>query len=241
MRVWDILNAGPRHRFTCEGLLVSNCQILDFGGNILRHGPVDALQIDAREGGAGEAPAKECPECQAVIHAAYAVCPECGYEFPPPERQQHDRQASTAGILSGEVTEADYDVSDVYYSVHVKRGAPEDHPRTMRVDYTCGFNDYHSEWVCPEHTGYARSKFEAWWRARSNEPVPDTVEEAVDICDAGGIAPTIAITVRSVAGEKFDRITDYQLGPIPPRLDGRDEHIDGDLPEPVWPEDEIPF
>jgi DNA repair protein RadD len=219
----------------------TDCLVLDFGGNILRHGPVDALQVRDCAAGDGEAPAKECPECQAVIHAAYAACPECGYEFPPPDRQRHDRQAATAGILSGEVTETEYEVSDVYYSVHVKRGAPADHPRTMRVDYTCGFNDYHSEWVCPEHTGYARDKFEAWWRARSNEPLPDTVEEAVDICDAGGIAPTSAITVRSVAGEKFDRITDYQLGPIPPRLDGRDEQIDGDLPEPVWPEDEIPF
>ena len=47
--------------------------------------------------------------------------------------------------------------------------------------------------------------------------------------------------MRSVAGEKFDRISDYQLGPIPPRLDGRDERIDYDVPEPVWPEDDIPF
>jgi len=219
----------------------ANCLVLDFGGNILRHGPVDALQVEDRSGGSGEVPAKECPECQAVIHAAYATCPECGYEFPPPERQKHDQQASTAGILSGEVTETDYDVSEVFWGVHVKRGAPEDHPRTMRVDYRCGFNDYHSEWVCPEHTGYARGKFEAWWRARSHEPLPESADQAVDLAEAGALAQTRAITVRSVAGEKFDRITDYQLGPIPPRLDGGDEQIDGDLPEPVWPEDDIPF
>ena len=218
-----------------------NCLVLDFGGNILRHGPVDALQVEDRSGGSGEAPAKECPECQAVIHAAYATCPECGYEFPPPERQKHDHQAATAGILSGEVTETDYEVSEVYYSVHVKRGAPEDHPRTLRVDYRCGFNDYHSEWVCPEHTGYARGKFEAWWRARSSEPFPESAEQAVDLAEAGALVQTRAITVRSVAGEKFDRISDYQLGPIPPRLDGGDEQIDGELPEPVWPEDDIPF
>ena len=105
----------------------------------------------------------------------------------------------------------------------------------MRVDYRVGFNDYRSEWVCFEHTGYARGKAEAWWRPRSNEPVPDTVEQAVAICEAGGVAPTLAITVRSVAGEKYDRIVNHQLGPIPPRLDGSDEHDDGDLPEPMWP------
>jgi len=219
-----------------------NCLVLDFGGNILRHGPVDALQIRDKAQGNGQAPAKECPECQAVIHAAYAVCPECGHEFPPPQRQQHDRHASTAGILSGEVTETEYQVTEVYYSVHVKRDAPEDHPRTMRVDYRCGFNDYHSEWVCFEHTGYARAKAEAWWKARSHEPVPETAEEAVDVCEAGGIAPTLAITVRSVTGEKYDRIVKHQLGPIPPRLDGSDEREDSapGLPDRV-DEGEIPF
>ncbi|MBP7946070.1 MAG: DEAD/DEAH box helicase family protein [Verrucomicrobia bacterium] len=219
-----------------------NCLVLDFGGNILRHGPVDALEIRDRSSGNGEAPAKECPQCQAVIHAAYSLCPECGYEFPPPKREQHDQEASTAGILSSEVTETEYEVQDVYYSVHVKRDAPEDYPRTMRVDYRVGFNDHRSEWVCFEHTGYARGKAEAWWKARSQEPFPQSSQQAVDICEAGGVAPTLAITIRSVSGEKYDRITRHQLGPIPPLLDGRDEYDDGDLPEYVGPPDEeIPF
>jgi len=220
-----------------------DCLVLDFGGNILRHGPVDALQIKDRAGGTGEAPAKECPECQAVIHAAYAVCPECGYEFPPPERQKHSDKAETAGILSGEVTETDYEVSEVYYSVHVKRDAPEDHPRSLRVDYRCGLNDYHSEWVCFEHDGYARQKAEAWWKARSHEPVPEMIEQAVDIAEAGGLAPTLAITVRSVAGEKYDRIVKHQLGPVPPRLDGSDERETPVRADPHdWiDDDEIPF
>lgn len=44
--VYDIVNAGPRHRFTVEGLLVSNCLVLDFTGQAGRHrliGPVDCL------------------------------------------------------------------------------------------------------------------------------------------------------------------------------------------------------
>jgi len=213
----------------------ANCLILDFGGNILRHGPVDDLRIKQPGNGDGEAPAKECPECHAVIHAAYAVCPECGHEFPPPRREQHDRQASTAGVLSGEVTETAYEVQDVYYSVHVKRGAPEDHPRTMRVDYRVGFNDYHSEWICFEHTGYARAKAEAWWRKRSNVPVPETAEEAVRLAEAGAL--------RSVAGEKYDRIVGYELGEVPfHREPGWDDVEPSDEPEHAWPSDEeIPF
>jgi len=69
-----------------------------------------------------------------------------------------------------------------------------------------------------------------------------SADEAVAICDAGGIAPTLAITVRSVAGQKYDRIVKHQLGPIPPRMDGSDER--GDALEPTFaafPDDEVPF
>ncbi|NLF31404.1 MAG: DEAD/DEAH box helicase family protein, partial [Planctomycetes bacterium] len=65
----------------CEGK--ADCLVLDFGGNVMRHGPVDDLRITEPGSGNGEAPAKECPDCHAVIHAAYANCPECGHAFPP--------------------------------------------------------------------------------------------------------------------------------------------------------------
>jgi DNA repair protein RadD len=112
----------------------------------------------------------------------------------------------------------------------------------MRVDYRIGFYDYRSEWVCFEHSGYARSKAEAWWRERSREPFPESAARAVAVCEAGGVAETLAITVRSVAGEKYDRITGHALGTIPPRLDGSDERDDGNLPEYVESEDDsLPF
>lgn len=193
----------------------ANCLILDFGGNILRHGPVDCLQIKDKSQGNGQAPAKECPQCHAVVHAAYSICPECGHQFPEPERQKHDRHASDAGVLSGEVTDTRYEVQRVLYGIHHKRDAAPDHPPTMRVDYQTSLTDSHSEWVCFQHGGYARQKAETWWRKRSKEPVPDTVEQAVAICESGGIASTTAITVRSVAGEKYDRIIGHELGPIP--------------------------
>ncbi len=220
----------------------TDCLVLDFGGNILRHGPVDALEIKDRSGGNGEAPAKECPQCRALIHAAFSVCPDCGYAFPAPDRRRHDRRASDADILSGAITESEHAVQEIRYAVHVKRGAPEDHPRTLRVDYRIGLGAWQSEWVCVEHDGFARAKAEAWWRERSREPFPESAEEAVRICEAGGVADAQAITVRSRAGEKYDRIVRYQLGPVPPRLDGTDEVDGGHLaacPEPD--EDEIPF
>ena len=110
-----------------------DCLVLDFGGNILRHGPVDAIHIKQRQSGGGSAPAKECPECQAVIHTAYTICPDCGYEFPPPDRKQHDTQASNEGILSGEITDEEYEVLDVSYNVHVKHNAKSTAPDRERL------------------------------------------------------------------------------------------------------------
>lgn len=192
-----------------------NCLILDFGGNVVRHGPVDALNITVPAVGGGEAPLKECPECLSLIAAGYAKCPDCGYKFPPPNRQKHEAQAASVGILTGQVTDEEYEVQDVTYSVHAKRGAPAEAPRTMRVTYRLGLSHWQSEFVCVEHDGYARQKAESWWHRRSPDPVPDTAERAVEIAEAGGLAPTETITVRSVVGEKYDRIVGYQLGPKP--------------------------
>jgi DNA repair protein RadD len=206
--------------------------ILDFGSNILRHGPIDQIKAPGlKSPGTGGAPAKECPECHSVIAAGYAACPDCGYEFPPPERHRHEAQASAAGILSGQVTISSYKVEDVFYGVHTKRGAPPDAPKTMRVDYRVSFNVYKSEWICFEHTGYARRRAEEWWQRRSPDPVPDTAERAVELAQCGALAPTRAITVRSVAGESFERIIDYELGPPPEAGEVvSDESLYGEIP-----------
>jgi DNA repair protein RadD len=86
------------------------------------------------------------------------------------------------------------------------------------VDYLVGWNLYKSEWICLEHSGYARGKAVAWWKRRSSDPVPTTIERAVQIALGGGLAITNAITVRSVSGEQYERIIDCQLGPMPEPL-----------------------
>jgi DNA repair protein RadD len=194
----------------------TDCLVLDFGGNVLRHGPVDALRIEEPGRGDGEAPAKECPECHAVIAAGYATCPECGHEFPPRMLREHGARASDAAILTGQVTLTEYDVSEVSYSVHTKRDALPDAPKTMRVEYRIGWREFRSEWVCFEHAGWPRAKAESWWRRRTDQPVPATAAEAVATASAGYLAEPAAITVRSVAGEKYDQIIGYRFADEPP-------------------------
>ncbi len=196
----------------------SSCVFLDFGGNILRHGPLDMIRVkEPGTGKGGDAPAKKCPQCLALIHAAYQKCPDCGYEFPPPQKTNLTEHASRDGIISGETFTDEYDVMDVYYQVHEKRHADSGTPKTMRIDYQISLNDFKSEWVCPEHTGYARDKFVKWWKERAaiGCPIPRTAREAVALANQGLLAAPQSITVKTVTGEKFNRITKCVLGERP--------------------------
>jgi len=219
----------------------SDCLILDFGGNVLRHGPVDAITIKGTHKGNGEAPAKKCPMCLALIACGYAVCPDCGYEFPPPERQVHDSEASNAGILSEQITIDDVPVKAITYRYHTKRGAPPEHPKTMCVAYAIGLGSEVCEWVCFDHEGFARRKAEGWWRKRSNAPVPESVTEAIALADAGALCQTEAVVIRSIAGEEYSTIIGYSLGPKPPwREPGWDEPDEPESEADLLPT-EVPF
>jgi hypothetical protein len=160
--------------------------------------------------------------------------------FPPPQREKHGATATDEGILSGQVSRWEEDVTDVYYQVHYKRDAPDAKP-TLRVEYRCGFNRWYREWICIEHDGYAGQKAAQWWRARSNDPMPETVDEAVDLAHAGALAPALRITIEKKAGEKWERIVGHALGDKPPRLEseeGLPEHAGA--PVGIDP-GEIPF
>ncbi|MST99600.1 DEAD/DEAH box helicase [Victivallaceae bacterium BBE-744-WT-12] len=227
----------------------TNCLFLDYGGNILRHGPLDMIKVkEPGSGKGGDAPAKKCPQCLALIHAGYTACPECGYVFPPKESNDKMTQtASSAGVISGQVDYTDYEVLDVYYCVHEKRGADPDAPKTMRVDYQVGFNEFKSEWVCPEHTGYARGKFEKWWheRAALGCPMPRSAREAVSLANEGLLAAPESITVKTIAGERFERITGWRLKERPVmREPGEDLEVGETWTSPAPPDDlddDIPF
>ena len=208
----------------------TNCLVLDYGGNILRHGPVDMIRVTDRTPGSGDAPAKKCPKCLALIHAAYQTCPECGYEFPAPQRTRLTDRASRDGIISGETFTDVYEVTNVYYQVHEKRYAEPGTPKTMRIDYEIGLGQYKSEWVCPEHTGYARDKFVKWWKNRAaiGCQIPSTAREAVALANEGLLAKPLRITVKSVAGDKFDRITKCECGDRPVMREPGDDSAECD-------------
>lgn len=181
-----------------------NCLVLDFAGNVARHGPIDAVKAKKPAEGEGPPPTKICPDCDSILAAAVRQCPDCGHQFPPPEVKVA-ATASTLAILSAVRAEW-MEVSEVSYRLHEKPGKPP----SMRVDYSCGLVR-HSEWICFEHTGYARQKAVDWWQRRSSAPVPSTVAEALRSTDS--LAVPIAIFVRPSG--RFTEIVNHRFEPCP--------------------------
>ncbi len=178
----------------------TNCLVLDFAGNVLRHGPVDAIKASTPSEGEGVPPTKVCPDCASILPAATRECPDCGHRFPAPEIKVA-ASATTLEILST-VRPQWLSVSGVDYALHEKSGKPP----SLRVEYLCGLVS-HREWICFEHTGYAQAKAHAWWQARSQMPAPATIAAALAMSD-GLLKPT-SIFVRP--GERFTEIVNYRF------------------------------
>lgn len=168
-----------------------DCLVLDWAGNVKRHGPVDLVNGDEVEetDGKGDAPVKECPQCKEIVAAGCRTCPCCGYEFPPPALKLSFKSIQSA-VMSHELKDNWLPVTAVTYARHSKVGSPD----SLRVTYHCGISTYR-EWVCIEHSGYAREKACRWWAKRApGEPIPDTVDEALERAD--GLPHATAIIVR---------------------------------------------
>ena len=61
-------------------LVKRDCIVLDFGTSILTHGSLeDAVNLEDKQ--KGEAPLKQCPECEAVVPMSAKLCPICGHVF----------------------------------------------------------------------------------------------------------------------------------------------------------------
>ena len=183
---------------TCDGK--GDCLILDFAGNVKRHGPIDQIQPrtrpvrddDQENDEPGEAITKTCPECKEIVAANARVCFACGFVFPP----RHSNTADTTPVLSNKKPPESVYVRKVTYHTHTKSGPSIGSPRTLRVEYEIGLGEVVKEWVCIEHTGYARGKARVWWANRSHDPFPENVDHAVYIAEHGGLREPIKLTIQ---------------------------------------------
>jgi DNA repair protein RadD len=170
----------------------TDCLWLDFSDTTDRLGPVDAIKGRKRPKKSdkeGVAPFKTCDQCGEQVPAGAAICPACGFEFPPTEKEV--RSASQAAIMSSQLRQRinTYPVTRVTYATHSKEGKPP----SLRVDYHSGMRRIVSEWVCIEHTGFAGEKARNWWRKRKEGPIPSRTADALEVAD--GLRQPLTITV----------------------------------------------
>ena len=189
-----------------------DCLVLDFGNNIERHGPLDDPYY-GKAGGAGTGTAagkaevekeeeeeqvqRTCKVCgEEEIAASELRCPDCGAVMPVEVR--HEYKADTDAVIIGGTGRGVFVVSDFMYAKHHSRKKSQDgqpKPATLRVDYYVHPEDGSgnlmetkiSEWVCFDHTGFAKVRAASWWTRRSLHPVPKSVDEALELIDRGAI------------------------------------------------------
>lgn len=197
-----------------------DCLILDFAGNVRRHGPVDDVH-GTSAGGAkrvGEAPekvkvatiqGKECGECRRLVALAVTTCPECGWQWPV-DAAHFGRADAENSVLKREapVEPPEYHpVLDWFWYPHEKPGKP----RSLRIEYTVAGRPFPiREWLCFEHTGFPRAKAEQIWMALTGDDMepPSNVAEALERIDEAHMPEAILVRRKD---DKFEEIVSRQM------------------------------
>jgi len=213
-------SAGLYYQMVGRGLRIhpakDDCLILDYGGNIRRHGPINRVRVSS-SGNPGrrdvETYTKQCPMCHEVVPSGTTKCygmlgdEVCGHVFRTEKQEvSHNTQAAEDDILGPPRIE-DKKVNRIKYAVHEKVKDDGEVSRTMRVDYYYSIIEKVSEWICIEHTGWAAQKAERWWRDRTNGPYPADCEDAVERALAGELKEPKLIRIKYAT--KYPEIVGY--------------------------------
>lgn len=130
----------------------TNTLVLDFAGNIMRHGGIYGIQPPKhKRRGESVAPLKICPECQEYVPLSARVCPECGHEFPQKPKQY---ALSDADVESGLCT---LEVRRWQWSVVLSRKGEIPMLLCRYYGYKVG-DPVLRQYFCIMHEGYAREK-----------------------------------------------------------------------------------
>lgn len=163
-----------------------SCLVLDFAGLVDKHGPVDMVEPKTPGSGDGDAPIKICPQesedkngrvgCGEKVHASARQCPCCQFEFDIDDSPKITSYAADTPIMSIAEPESRI-VRKRTFWFHEGKG---DKPPSVKVVYTVGMSQI-SEWLCPQHTGFAKSKADRWWIQHGGlRPMPKTVMEFLE-------------------------------------------------------------
>lgn len=212
------LSASLYYQMVGRGLRIypekRDCLVLDFAGNIARHGPLDRLRQKSFDAELSSSPPWPDDEEEEALEEQLAEAEgESEYEKSRNDPKKHsilpeERLPILSALAPEQKTEhIEALVRRVEYHVHTKRGAGPDYPKSMRVDYYLDDSPLFSvsEWVCLDHAGFPRKKAERWLdqRLRPGWMMPETVAEAVHVGREGGYFEPKTILVSRKPNEVF--------------------------------------
>jgi DNA repair protein RadD len=161
-----------------------DCLILDYGGNLERHGCLDdpdyGRKPPAEKSKVSAKDSRTCPQCSTAVPKESVYCQECYHVFTPEERERsisHDTNADKSKPIllkdlpcMKEEPNGTYSVKGVSWARNFGRNGKQD---TLRVTYTLypridGVDKLDesfdiNEWVCIEHEGWGRKRAKAFW------------------------------------------------------------------------------
>lgn len=100
-----------------------SCLVLDYGQVVRELGPLDDPKVKGKKG-EGEAVMKVCPKCSSWVFGGCRLCPDCGFEFPPPpapEKKLTKRADDNAKILSDDGKPETEELGPIYITMHKAR------------------------------------------------------------------------------------------------------------------------
>ena len=151
-----------------------NCLVLDFAGNVARHGPIDAVKPKRPGSGEGEAPVKTCPDCQSILPTAVRRLPRLRARVPAAEGAGRDDRDDAGDPEQRQARSGSRSTASPTIGTRSRAARPRSASSTAAVSLV------HREWVCFEHGGYARQKACDWWYRRApGLDVPGTIAEAL--------------------------------------------------------------
>ncbi len=202
----------------------SDCLVLDYSGNVRRHGPVDAIEaMRGERGKAGKAEkaevdtvrAKECPSCGSLVALRTMECGDCGHAWPV-EPKHEAKPDVEAAVMVREVEERWLPVTGIEARPHESASGN----LSLRIDYVVGLRTY-PEWLSFGSLGWGGEKARVWWqRMTGDTAVPGDVATAAERLRSGA-AEVDCTAIRIKRDGKYWRVQDRL------RSDGRavDEHL----------------
>ena len=184
-----------------------NTLVLDFAGNVERHGPIDQIRVKPKRSageGVSVAPVKECPGCQELLFTSIMVCPSCGHVWERNE-DHHGTEAADAVIIAALEVPRSYMVDRVEYSRHEKNGKPP----SVKVTYWCGVSSF-DEWLPLEDDRSFVRKHAVSWCWDRGITCPETVAAFLEMVEADKIPAPDSITTKMEG--KYWRVVNANMG-----------------------------